>query len=196
MRLWLANDSEQRICHIFRVDRGRFIVIPPGDDSPVSWRNTWISETEQGYWTQVHTVWGTQETGNYPQFTSWLAGIDYKRIVFFPAWQQANTNQMYWDTDWGTEVASHSQKQAVLRLSANVSLSALGETGNSQWHSWSRDFVLINNNMCAFNLSITVRNSLTYWNVFRALEKTSASNYILVWIGVFYRVYYITVSCV
>lgn len=60
----------------------------------VSRRNMWISETERGYWGRVSTVWGTQETGNYPQFTSWLAGVDYKRIVFFPAWQQANTEQM------------------------------------------------------------------------------------------------------
>lgn len=49
--------------------------------SSVSWRNTYITETEWSYW--ACTVRGTQETGNYPQFTSWLAGIDYKRIVFF-----------------------------------------------------------------------------------------------------------------
>lgn len=53
-----------------------------------------MEEIEWGYWVRVGTVWGTQETGNYPHFTSLLAGIDYKRIVFFPAWQQANAKQM------------------------------------------------------------------------------------------------------
>lgn len=30
--------------------------------------------------------------------------------------------------------------------------------GNSQWHSWSWDFALINNNICAFGLSVAARN--------------------------------------
>lgn len=37
-------------------------------------------------------------------------------------------------------------------VSGRVSVGAQRD-GNSQWHSWSRDFALINNNICAFDCS-------------------------------------------
>lgn len=65
-----------------------------------------------------------------------LPGIDYRRIVFFPAWQQANAKQM----QGGTEVVSPTQEQAGLHLSATVVSVSAHTGGNSEWHSWSRDF--------------------------------------------------------
>lgn len=56
----------------------------------VSWRNPldFFVKIRRGYCVQM------QETGSYPRFSSWMAGRDYKRIVLFPAWQQANAKQM------------------------------------------------------------------------------------------------------
>lgn len=77
---------------MFVEERGRGLIVVMM--TLLSFLEEHMKEIEQGYWVQVCSVWGTQETGNYPHFTSRLAGIDYKRSVFFPAWQQANAKQM------------------------------------------------------------------------------------------------------
>lgn len=72
----------------------------------------------------LYTVWNpAQEAGNYPRFTSWLAGRDYKRIVCFFLHGNKLIQTRCIETQWGTEVAS----QFGVCLSANVSMSVQGE---------------------------------------------------------------------
>lgn len=52
---------------------------------------------------------------------------------------------------------SHTEAACASSVSDSVSVSAQRDR-NSRWHSWSRDFALINNNICAFDCYVTARN--------------------------------------
>lgn len=153
MRPCLHDDSQRRICHGLTErerERVRNTVTLPCYVFWTSWTNTQknFGNCATG---SPRCLEPAQETGNYPRFPSWLAGTDYKRkIVFVPAWQQANRDQM----QKGTGVASpRSEQPSVGRLS--VEMSELWRGGISQWHSWTRDSALINNNTCATQLLLT-----------------------------------------
>lgn len=88
--LWWLR-AEKSNTYLLRRERRRLIVAMM---TLLGFPEEHAEETVWCYWVPVSTVWETQETGNYPHFTSRLAGIEYKRIVFFPAWQQANAKQM------------------------------------------------------------------------------------------------------